>query len=217
LARPDIDVNLRDYIGQTPLSLVCQEGQASVVRLLLKDPRVDVALGNRGRTPLWYASRKGHREVVEWFIESGRELGDIKNEKGRNGRDGKEYTSLEIARDEGETGVVSLLERFMTNPTQTRYEVRVKLVPDEVTAEVFSLTVFLCDDLLQLKPALSSTTAASAAATRFFTISSELPMEMQMILCHRAVGSMKHNILRKDSEAALKSLAGILLRDSQSE
>ena len=36
-------------------------------------------------------------------------------------------------------------------------------------------------------------------------------MELQMILCHRVVGSMKQNILLKDSEAAFKSLAGILL------
>jgi len=72
----------------------------------------------------------------------------------------------------------------MANPTQTRHEVRVKLgVLDELAAEVFALTVFLCDDLLQLKPApLASTTTASAAATQFFTIASKLPMELQMIL-----------------------------------
>ena len=32
-----------------------------------------------------------------------------------------------------------------------------------------------------------------------------------MILCHRAVGSMKQNILRNDSKTAFKSLARILL------
>ena len=36
-------------------------------------------------------------------------------------------------------------------------------------------------------------------------------MELQMILCHRAVGSTKQNILHKDSEAAFKELARILL------
>ena len=29
-----------------------------------------------------------------------------------------------------------------------------------------------------------------------------------MVLCHRAVGSMRQNILERDSEAAFKSLAG---------
>jgi len=110
---------------------------------------------------------------------------------------------------------MSLLERFTDNPTQTRYEIRVKLgVLDELAAEVFALIVFLCDDLLHLKPA--SLPAADTAAIRFFAIASKFPMELQMILCYRAVGSSKQNILRKDSEAAFKSLARILLvSDSQ--
>jgi len=74
------------------------------------------------------------------------------------------------------------------------------------------LIVFLCDDLLQLKQASRPAATASAAALRFFAIAKRRPMELQMVLCHRAVGSMKQNILRKDSEAAFKSLARILLR-----
>ena len=114
---------------------------------------------------------------------------------------------------------MSVLERFIANPTQTRHELRVKLgMLDEVAAEVFALTVFLCDDLLQLRAGLASTTTASdAAATRYFAIAKRLPMELQMLLCHRVVGSMKQNILRKDSEAAFKSLARIILPLSLSE
>ena len=98
-----------------------------------------------------------------------------------------------------------MLERFIVDPALTRHELRVKLgILEVLAAEVFALTVFLCDDLPQLKPALTAT-------TRFFAIASKLPMELQMILCHRAVDSMKQNILRKDSEAAFKSLARILL------
>jgi len=74
---------------------------------------------------------------------------------------------------------------------------------DVVAAEVFALTVFLCDDLLQFKPASHP---AAAPAIRFFAIAVKLPMDLQMILCHRVVGSMKQNILHKDSEAAFKSL-----------
>ena len=125
----------------------------------------------------------------------------------------RDSTALEIAREEGETEVVSLLERFLTNSAQTRHEVRVKLVPDEVAAEVFALTVFLCDELLRFKPAshLAATPDhATTAATRFFVIAKRLPMELQMILCHYVVGSTKQNILRKDSEAAFISLARII-------
>ena len=79
----------------------------------------------------------------------------------------------------------------------TRHELCVKLgVLDEVAAEVFTLTVFLCDDLHQLKPALASA-SSNPAATRFFAIMRRLPMELQMIVSHFAVGSMKRNILRQ--------------------
>jgi len=84
---------------------------------MLKDPRVDVALDdNRGRTPLWWASYIRKDEVVEWLIASGRGLGDVKSKKGKSVADGRDYTALEIAR-ENKTEFVSLLERFIANPT----------------------------------------------------------------------------------------------------
>ena len=108
--------------------------------------------------------------------------------------------------------MVSLLERFKVDPTQTRHEICVKLgVLDELAAELFALVVFLCDDLLQLKPASDSAAqASSTVVSRFFAIASKLPMELQMLLCHRVFGSMRQNILRQDSEAAFKSLARTL-------
>ena len=58
-------------------------------------------------------------------------------------------TPLGIARKLKRAEAVSLLERFIDNPNQTRQEVRVKLgVLDELAADVFALIVFLCDDLL---------------------------------------------------------------------
>jgi len=156
--------------------------------VLLKYYRVDVTLeDNHGRTPLWSASCYGKHEVIESLIASGRDLGDVKNKTGKNW-DGKYFTALEAARKYKKTKAVSLLERFVANPERTRHELHVKLgMLDEKAAEVFALTVFLCDDLLQLMPA----SHPAAAATRFFMITSRLPMELQMILCHRAVGSTK--------------------------
>ena len=136
-------VSTRRTSVEKPLSLGCYNSHVSVVRLLLKDPRVDVTLKDKyERTPLWWTSYEGRHEVIEWLIASGRDLGDVKNKKGKHS-EGREYTALEIARDENKTEVVSLLERFMANPTQTRHEVRVKLgVLDELAAEVFALNRF---------------------------------------------------------------------------
>ena len=123
---------------------------------------------------------------------------------------GAKHTALEIARKKSQTKVVSLLGRFVANPSLTRHELRVKLeFPDALAAaEVFALTVFMCDDLLQLKRDRAMTSppsfATDCAAIRFFGIIEKLPMELQIIFCHRAVDSANDNILSKDSEIAFQ-------------
>ena len=80
------------------------------------------------------------RKAIQWLVASGRDLGDIKNKKGKNwdGEGWKEYTSLEIARKHRRSEVASVLERFMINPVLTRHELRVKLgVLDKLAAEAF--------------------------------------------------------------------------------
>ena len=199
LAHPNINVNVTSAHGQTAFLLGCWNGRASIVQLLLKDPRVDTTLADHSDcTPWWHACRNKHREVIEWLIASGRDLGDIR----MNG-DGIVKT----------TAVVPVAKRFMANPVHTRREVRAKLgVLDGLAAEVFALIVFLCDDLLELKPALASATS-KPTAFRFFAIMKRVPMELQMILCHRVVESAKDSVLSKDSEAAFKVLARILILD----
>ena len=150
LAHPNINVNLKNMEGQTPLSFGCELGKVSVVRLLLKDPRVDITLDdNGGRTPLWHASRGGHHKVIECSLQ----VAEIWETLRRKGNTGTVKLTRPLKLQENKTEVVSLLERFMANPAQTRHEARVKLrVLEEAAAEVFALTVFLCDEL-QLKPA----------------------------------------------------------------
>jgi len=222
LVHPGIDVNKRAQYGKTPLSLSCSlghtEGRASVLLLLLKDLRVDVTLDDDcGCTPLWHASCNERYEIIEWLIASGKDLGDIQNKKGRvwDGRRWNYCTALEISGQGKKSKTTALLERFITNPDLTRYEIRAKLrIPEALAAQVFALTVFLCDELLQFKPisrlAATPNRAAAAAATRFFAIAAKLPMELQMILSHKACGSTQERILNQESELAFKALARAL-------
>ena len=210
LAHPDILVNWQNPAGMTSFAHACERGVVAVVKLMLKDPRVNVALAdNLGHTPLWHASELHRFAALEWLIESGRDLGVVVNRKVM-------FDGVEMRKNQA----VLLLERFMANPVLTRHEVRVKLgVHDALAAEVFGMTVFMCEGLLQFRPARArpgrSTPAAPApsvaGAIRFLTVAMKLPMELQMVLCHRVVGSMKQNILHKDSEVAFKSLARTLL------
>jgi len=220
LAHPAIKVNVLTIDKTTPFLLACANDKVEVVRLLLKDRRVDITLGDcNGCTALWWAAFFGRLGVIEWLMASGRDLGDLNKNIKYWGDDGKEYSAIDIASNMGKTEVASLLEKCIANPTQTRQEVRAKLgLLDGLAAEVFALTVFLCDGLLQLKRDRSipkNSTMKEIPATRFFVIVFQLPMELQMVLCRRAVGSMKENILHEDSEAAFKSLAEILLGSSK--
>ena len=73
------------------------------------------------------------------LIARGRDLGDIENQKGKNWD-----TTLEIARYQKNTEVVSVLERFIANQALTRHEVRGKYgVLDELAAELHAVMVFL--------------------------------------------------------------------------
>ena len=112
-----------------------------------------------------------------------------------------------MAKNHGRTEAVTLLERFKNNPEETRRAMRVELgCLDDVAAEMFALVVFVSDGLLQI----NDTTTPSPAA-RFFKIATQLPLELQMVLCFRQVGSGREIIPGKVSEVAFKGLARRLL------
>ena len=170
----------------------------SCVREMLKDSRVDVNEPDfSGYTPLWNAAWYGSLDIIKWWIASGREMdlgkpGDVDNTDAIGG-----------AKKNGWTEVASLLERFKENPEETRHMVRVELGwYDDLAAEMFALVVFVSDGLLQVDNPVDTTPAA-----RFFRISTQLPLELQMVLCYRVVGLSKEIISGNDSEAAFKSLA----------
>jgi len=71
------------------------------------------------------------------------------------------------------------------------------------------MVVFVSDEI----PQIDDTTTPSPAA-RFFSIATQLPLELQMVLCRRVAGSAKEIIPRKESELAFKSLAKCLVWSS---
>ena len=220
LGHPGINVNVQTGFGQTPFLISCASGHIAVVRLLLRDPRVDVNLVDHDkRTSLWLATFNLRVDVIERLLASGRHIGNLE----RSARySGSYYSPLGITKMMSQfqltysgqirswAEVVLVLKKFEANPAQTRHVLRVKLgVLDALAAEIFASTVFLCDGLLQLTPASPSDLNATAAI-RFFAIAAKLPMELQMILCHRVIGSTKQHILHRNSEYAFEDLGRIL-------
>jgi len=203
LAHPDIDVNFKEIYGRTPFHCACG-GHPSCVREMLKDSRVKVnEPDDDGSAPLWWAAWYGCLDAIKSWIASGREM-----DLGKPG-DIHKTDAIGGAKEEGKTKVATLLERFKNDATRTRHAVRVELgVLDELAAQLFAMVVFVSDGLLQI----NDTTPSPAA--RYFSIARQLPLELQMVLCCRQVGSDKEIIQGKDSEVAFKSLAKRLLWSS---
>jgi ankyrin repeat domain-containing protein 50 len=76
----DIDVNIATPgsdgwqfggydIGSTALMIASQKGYIGIVKHLLEAPGIDLSVTSRtGRTALWYASAKGHTEIVNLLL-----------------------------------------------------------------------------------------------------------------------------------------------------
>jgi hypothetical protein len=199
LSNSRVNVNTQTSIGYNPFMTACGLGRASVVKVMLKDNRVLITEPCMdGDTPLRKTLRGCDIPVFKQMIASGRDFGmdqsDIKNV-------GEWYL-----RPSGEPSYYSqtleLAEDFVRDPDSTRYKVRCEVgYFRELSAANFASVVFLCEDLLKVGPEHPAKTA------RFFSIAQRLPMELQMILCHRSVGSASDFILSSDSEVAFKELA----------
>ena len=201
LAHPDIDVNVKTKYGGTPFYYACWNGYTSCVCEMLKDSRVKVnEPDNGGSTPLYFAAFYGYLDVIKWWIASGREM-DL-------GTPGDAVTdAIGRAKKFDETEVATLLERFKSDAAQTKHAMRVEIGwYDNLAAEMFALVVFVSDGLLQVND-----TATPSPAARYLKIARRLPLELQMLLCFRQVGSAREIIPSKVSEGAFKELAETLV------
>jgi len=118
LAHPAIDVNAKDTRANTPFLGACFHGSTSCARLLLGDSRVLINEPNSSKhLPLYWAASEGHLAIIKWWIASEREM--------NLGKPGDDKTdAIGVAKIEGRTEVVTLLESYQKNPKRTRNEVR---------------------------------------------------------------------------------------------
>jgi len=199
LAHPAVDVNLKTRSGDTPLMLTCSVGKPNCVLTLMTDPRVQPEEPNNfGYSPLRNAASGGHLAIIKWMIVSGRGFRVGRYLHPRN-------DAIGAAIESGNAATVFLLLEFKSNPSRTRFRLKIELgFKTELAAALFALVVFLCDGLLVLCPEYH--TFKERRAVRFFAIAAQLPLELQMILCRRVHQSAKNRIASKTTEYAFRDL-----------
>ena len=203
LAHPHIDVNFPNILGQSPLLIACKRSGTQVVLQLLNDPRVDVNLADSSSqacSPLWFVAATNRIGLLRWILAlRGTQL-DL-------ARRCKKTTALQIAVENGFTKTASLLRDFAATPYQVmqRLQTQLGVCPSAVAHNIFAMIVFLCENLLAISVS-SSSSSPKSAARRFFAIAVQLPIELQMSLCHRVQGSSRDIILSTKSEIAFRVL-----------
>ena len=122
---------------------------------------------------------------------------------------GEEYTG----RKQNGPLIAALIDSFDVDPVTTRQQLReLPELRDTFISNLFALVVFVCDDLLSVGAESSTSSLSIKKAARFFQIAQCLPIELQMVLCNRVLGSGKDHVLTKHSEPAFKRLGKHLSR-----
>jgi len=186
LENPKIEVNHEDCQGNSALYLACKRNRIKVVELLLHHhyhhhqqfPEKVVDLNRihpyKGRTPLMIATEKGHVGVVEMLLRH--ENIDINA--------GLHYYKLpfEVALENGYVKIVQLFLALSNpifpisfHPISSKMK---KVIDEENSAKVLTLIVLITADYLKVS------NQSWNQCKGFFIIATNLPLELQMLLCN---------------------------------
>jgi len=183
LKHPKIDPNALTNSGWTPVVLAID--RIDVLKVLLSDNRVDIYAGLPRVNMVSMICVEDNVTTMKLLIVYRNNLGN--------------EIWPRISKD-GCPLIYRLFHKYIKNPTKTRFECELELCPERPIADLFVLIVFLSDDFLTIN------TGRSKKTKRFFKIAKRLPMELQMILCHKTFGSLAININSKDFELAYRRL-----------
>ena len=84
LAIDEVDLNLKEYRGQTALTFAVRANQEVVVKILLANSKVDPDTADEnGRTPLSWAAQRGFETIVKLLLATGKVNSDIPDKSGQ--------------------------------------------------------------------------------------------------------------------------------------
>jgi len=210
LADPRVDPSKPLKSQTTPFFIACENGHKEVVSLMLADPRIDPDKPmNNQTTPLWFASQNGHLVVAQHLLASAKEI-DTKRRSHFKNRTAAEQGRAMGERTKGTNDTdedhqrkkangpfcASLIDEYEHDPVAVRHRLcRLPGLREYFIGHLFALVVFHSDSFVVINERL-----AHPDTKRFFKITSQLPLDLQMVLCNRIFGSPRDIILSRDSE-----------------
>jgi len=190
LSHPGVNINGKTRGGSTAFSIACTGGHITCMRVILGDERF-ACDSDTTHAICMNVVHDGLVEVIEEWIASGKYAGSIllsdecwflKHQRGKE--------------------TLALLRQFATNAGGTRKAMRLKTGwYDRQAAMRFSVIVFVCDRLLEIKKNANETDPT----VRFLRMVGRLPLDLQMMTCHRLVNSQRDIILSNHVEDALRA------------
>jgi ankyrin repeat protein len=186
-----IDINARDRFSLTPLMEFCrcdsivdnQDYNIDILKLLLCNPNIDLNVEDeRLHTVLYFVADNRNREVLKYVIAAGAYRYD--------------KTNLHLVADPFEIQGYKLIKMYLDTPSLLHdYKVEVDRI-----SKVYTSVVLLNEGYYRLN------TSQVNKTSRFYAIASQLPLDVQMVLCYRLFNSTKQNIADKLFLAQAKKL-----------
>jgi len=212
LKLPQVNVTIKNYYGSTPLDLAINFRQIHCLKALLAHPNINADPSwSSPRTPFMLAVIANNEYAMSLLIASGKNMGDVAATLVDITLHSPGYppTLLGLAQARENTNAANLIKRYIDDPLRLIHELQVDTnVKAARASALFAQVLFLCEGLLKVV-SVGPLPRDHSLAKRFFGMATQLPMELQMLLCHRVYSSAKQNICTTELEPALRSLAWV--------
>ena len=205
---PCLDVNWKSakVNGWSALHLSCANGLPAIVSLLLAHPDIDVNLKEAyGCTPFYWACSNGRTSCVLLLLEES----TIRVSEPSNGG----YTPLSNV---AHSGFLDIIRWWMVSgrdldlgtpgnkDTDAVWRAgKVEKWHGETTQKDKRKIATLLEKFLEVN---NNNREDNNPASRFFLMTGRLPLDLQMVMCHRLVSSSRDIILGLESEMAFRNL-----------